>query len=333
MKTPTVNGRRLSSRKLTLTFLSIIMTMSILFSSVFYLTSAHELDKRPSGDIGTTQLKDPDHELDEWIGRRSDDGKVALGQHLIALNFIALMLGALVSYLLARTALRPIERALNEQDRFTEDASHELRTPITSALLGNEIALKNPSLTLEDAKSIIANNVSDMQELKKLSDELLDQTPAGHLQEIPRKVSLEKLITDAMPTIKKLAEDKKINVIYNAATAVVTTYPKTVSKILTTLLDNSIKYSPEGTTVTITGSVQAHDVSIVVKDEGIGISKSDQAHVFDRFYRSDASRSEHDGYGLGLAIVKDLVAQIKGSIRVTSTINEGSKFTVRLPRD
>lgn len=306
------------------------MTMSIVFSSVFYLTSAHELDKRPSGDIYATQLQDPDHELDEWIGRRSNDSKVALAQRLLVLNLIAFAIGVLVSYLLARTALRPIERALNEQDRFISDASHELRTPITAALLTNEVALKNTLLTLTAAKSILADNVSDMQELKKLTDELLDQTNALQIDEDIREVDLQQLIIDAIAKHEKVAREKKIMLTYIAKKVSIATYPKTVAKILTILIDNSIKYSPEHTVVTIYGSVQPHEFIIAVKDEGIGISRADQSRVFDRFYRSDLSRGEYEGYGLGLSIAKGLVAQMKGSLRVTSATNAGSEFTMTL---
>ncbi|HEY8992412.1 MAG TPA: HAMP domain-containing sensor histidine kinase [Candidatus Microsaccharimonas sp.] len=332
MNQATHKGRRLSSRTLTLTFLAIIMTMSIIFSAVLYATSVHELEKRPSGDITATQPKDADRALDDWIGRRSDDSKAALAQHLIVLNIITLVLGAIVSYLLARTALRPIERALNEQDRFISDASHELRTPITAALLSNEVALKNHSLTLAQAKAVLAENVSDIQELKRLSDELLDQTNADRIHDTLHDVQLQKLVHDVVAKNEKMAHEKGIIITEKSDDIAIKTYPKTITKVLTVLIDNAIKYSADASTIVIEATDHDDDFMLRVKDEGIGISQSDQAHIFDRFYRSDASRTEHDGYGLGLSIASGLVKQMKGSITVTSKLGHGSEFIVRIPK-
>jgi two-component system phosphate regulon sensor histidine kinase PhoR len=99
------------------------------------------------------------------------------------------------------------------------------------------------------------------------------------------------------------------------------------------LIDNAIKYSQPGGTVAVNAIVHGNQVTIDVKDEGIGIKAADVPHIFDRFYRADASRSKQqaDGYGLGLSIAKQIADMHKGQILVKSTSGEGSVFTVKLP--
>ncbi|MDB5161820.1 MAG: putative Histidine kinase [Candidatus Saccharibacteria bacterium] len=331
MKKESKNQRRLPARKLMLSYLIVIMAMSLIFSSVFYITSLHELDKRPIADLKNTQLQDPDHELDEWIGRRSDDGRINLGIHLITLNLSALVIGGALSYWLARRTLRPIEKSLNEQDQFIADASHELRTPITSALLSNEVALKNSKLTLAGAKSTIEGNIKDMQELKRLSDELLSESGEGQKNVRISEVDIQKIVNDAIDTIAAISHTHA-TVIHNQVTAHITkTDAERLRKILVILLENAIKYSPPSSTVIVSSKQVKSGVEVTVKDHGMGIHKTDLESIFDRFYRADHSRSKTVGYGLGLSIAKKLVGEIGGTITASSTINVGSEFTVKLP--
>ncbi len=102
--------------------------------------------------------------------------------------------------------------------------------------------------------------------------------------------------------------------------------------ILDNLLQNAVSYTPSSGRVTLNVTASSSFTEISVRDTGIGISKADQSRIFERFYRVDAARSRNEGgTGLGLAIVKHLVIQIQGTIRVDSSLNEGSVFTVRLP--
>ena len=334
MKKMNKNGlRRLPAGKLMLSYLSVIMVMSIIFSVVLYATSIHEFDKPPAGSIKGTQLQDPDHVLDEWIGRRSDDGKANLAIRLVALNIGTLLIGGALSYVLARRTLRPIEKSLDEQDQFIADASHELRTPITSALLSNEIALKNKSLTLIDAKAVIEGNVKDMIELKKLSDELLYETHGEQKTVMLSEVDVSHVVDDAVTSVAIIARQKG-SIIKNETTpARVTTDAEKLRKVLIILIENALKYSAKGSTVTITGYVGKADVQIIVSDQGIGIDASDIPHIFHRFYRADHSRSGVAGHGLGLSIAQKYLADIDASISVKSSVNIGSAFTVKLPKN
>lgn len=325
------NVGRLPARALALSYLLVIMTMSIIFSFVFYSTSVHELDKRPLPDTSNATPRDSDRQLDEWIGRRSADGKVSLGLHLITLNVGTLLLGSGLSYWLARRTLRPIEKSLNEQDQFIADASHELRTPITTALLSNEIALKNTHLTLEDARAVLEGNVQDMQELKRLSDELLYESGETQREVVLRKVDILDGISKATEQVRGIAQEKQTPIINNASAYMVQTDSKRFTKILVILIENAIKYSPSKSEVTITSKLNTSSFDVIVTDHGIGIDKSELRAIFDRFYRVDHARSEITGYGLGLSIAKKLSKEIRATLLVESVVGSGSSFTVRLP--
>jgi len=327
------NTRRLPAGRLMFSYLAVIMAMSIIFSTVFYVTSVHELDKRPSSDIGISQPKDADHELDEWIGRRSDDSKGTLAIRLVTLNLVALFVGTFFSYWLSRRTLRPIEKALDEQDQFIADASHELRTPITSALLSNEVALKNKKLTLLQAKEIIEGNVKDMQELKELSDELLLQSHSVDETVEYSEVNLKKVTEEAVTQVSNAAKNKTITINNKIASTTLKTDASRLQKVLVIVIDNAIKYSNKQTTITLTSKTNKQDIEISIQDQGIGIAKADIANIFDRFYRADTSRTKTTGYGLGLSIAKRILNEINGTITVTSTPDVGSTFSVKVPRN
>ena len=110
--------------------------------------------------------------------------------------------------------------------------------------------------------------------------------------------------------------------------------PESLTDVLTILIDNAIKYSPEKSTIVIESAVQDKTVELMVKDQGIGIREADKDHVFDRFYRADTSRSKLnvEGYGLGLSIAKRLIELQHGTVSVTSIVGKGSTFTIKLPK-
>jgi len=334
MKKTNKNGlRRLPAQKLMLSYLSVIMVMSIIFSIVLYATSVHEFDKTPVGDIKGTQLQDPDHVLDEWIGRRSADGKANVAIRLIALNIGTLLVGGALSYVLARRTLRPIEKSLDEQDQFIADASHELRTPITSALLSNEIALKNNALTLAGAKSVIEGNVQDMKELKKLSDELLYEPHGGQKTAVLDEVDIRSVVDTAAMSLSVVARQQGSTIKNLTTSLTVTTDAEKLQKVLIILIENALKYSAKESIVTITSKVSNVDVEIIVSDQGIGIDAADLSHIFHRFYRADHSRTGVVGHGLGLSIAQKYGTDIGAVISVKSSINIGSEFTIKLPRN
>jgi signal transduction histidine kinase len=131
----------------------------------------------------------------------------------------------------------------------------------------------------------------------------------------------------------KIAQIKKIIIKNSAKDMTLKAEHHTLVELLVILIDNAVKYSPEGSTVIISSSQQNKTGKISIKDQGAGISATDLPHIFDRFYRADASRSKinAEGYGLGLAIAKKIADSLNGSIEVKSAPNRGSTFTISIP--
>ena len=319
--------------KLAASYLAVIMVMSVGFSLILYFTSTHDLEKRP--DPATLDLTlnqhDPDHVIDDWLGRRADDNRSQLAARLLVLNSMTFVVGACLSYYLARRTLQPIEKVMRDQERFIADASHELRTPLTAILLSNEVALRTKTMKIADARRLIEQNVGDINELKTLSDELLDVSMDTREPTIQKRVSLKKLITTAVEQVAPLTKAKQMTITVEATNAHVATDKSMLIKILIILLDNAIKYSPDKSQVRISCNEGSGGVTISVIDNGMGIAAHDLKHIFERFYRTDASRSQIGGHGLGLAIAVKLVAKLHGELTVESTPKKGSTFSIWLP--
>ena len=138
----------------------------------------------------------------------------------------------------------------------------------------------------------------------------------------------------ALESVSPLAASKQISLnLDTPATLMATGDPQRLSQLLYILLDNAIKYTPNGGEVRLSLSDEARQLCIKVQDTGIGIKQEDQDHIFERFYRADKSRSRQmGGHGLGLSIAKWIVGTHGGSIQLVSEVGKGSTFVIRIPR-
>jgi len=211
---------------------------------------------------------------------------------------------------------------MEEQTRFVADASHELRTPLTALMLDFEVALRDKKMDLKTAKKIIGEGLEEGKKLKKLSDSLLELVNNKNVVMVKEKFNLEEIISEVT---KKITVTKKIGV-----KEMIGVKDK-IEELLVILLDNAVKYGNKK--VTIETKKINNQIIIVVKDDGIGISKEDLPHIFDRFYRTDNARLKKDegGYGLGLSIAKKIVEDHKGKIEVKSELGKGSEFRLIFP--
>lgn len=229
-----------------------------------------------------------------------------------------------------------LEMSFKQQKQFVEDASHELRTPI-SIMKGHLSLLdrwgkSNPQV-LDKSLSVT------LQELGRLEDivhELLDLTRSEN--ELPtEEVAVLKPIRLLERTFKRFAVlhpeiQFEIDVASLSADAMIRVVPRHLEQVLLILLDNAVKYSTSGTTITLLGQIHEDRMQMVVQDQGIGIPPEDLPHVFDRFYRVDKARSRaQGGTGLGLAIAKRLVEGNGGVINIESDQQQGTKVTLSFP--
>ena len=329
---------RSTTARLAASYLAIIMILSLGFSFVLYNDSAHELGRQiPSPSIIAPGFEDPngDFSYRHFFQRRIDEGRGHLLDRLIILNLFVLILGAALSYYLARRTLEPIEDAMDAQSRFVSDASHELRTPLTAILSSNEVALRKPHLTLAQAKKTLQSNVEEMVKLKALSDSLLNLSKQDSTQPLAlQPVSMQDVASEAMNRVLTAAQAKKITVQDEVPAIKVKADSDSLAQVLAILLDNAIKYSPEAGTVQLSGHQQNGHGYLSVKDHGAGIAAKDLPHIFERFYRADSARNTSasgGGHGIGLSIAQKIIEQHHGLISVTSAPGHGSTFTVQLP--
>jgi two-component system sensor histidine kinase CiaH len=288
--------------------------------------SGHQADGGKTADDSRDQVY-------EYIEQRIEEGRHNLLMRLLYLNTGALLLGSLISYVLARRSLEPIEASMEAQAQFVSDASHELRTPLTAIQTSNEVFLRRPKPTIGDAKSLIEQNTEDVKRLKTLSDALLNLAQNKHAAVAVGPVSLQQVVSHAVTQIVPQASQKSLSINDEVPDVRVMAEQATLTQALVILLDNAIKYSEPGKPISLSSRTKGKYLFLDVQDEGIGIRASDIPHLFRRFYRADTSRTHggRTGYGLGLAIAKQIMENQHGDIEVASTLGEGSTFSLKIP--
>jgi two-component system OmpR family sensor kinase len=229
-----------------------------------------------------------------------------------------------------QAAYRQAEQSLQAQRRFVADASHELRTPLTTIRGNLGLLQRRPPIVEEDKQAVVADMVDETNRLIRLVNDLLvlARSDAGRpLRNEP--VPLGPLLDDICRQAKLLGA-KRIIECERVPEAAVVGDRDILKQVLLILLDNALKFTPVGGTITIGAAVVDGRVAIRLRDTGPGIAPEALPHIFERFYRADASRAGTSA-GLGLAIARELVEAQQGTITVDSEIGQGSTFTVTLP--
>ena len=240
-------------------------------------------------------------------------------------------LGQLSSVLNATFAR--LEAAFERQQQFTSDAAHELRTPLAIMISEAQTSLARPR-TGEDYKSALEDCLETAQQMRKLTDTLLDlarlETASGHGERT--EIDLADIAQHWLRNLQPLALRHQVTLQNDLSAAPVITVPERMSLAVTNLIVNAISYNrPHGEVLVATRSDATHAI-FSVADTGIGIEQADLPRIFDRFYRADKARSRTGGHaGLGLSICKAIVDAEDGVIEVQSEFAKGTVFTIRLP--
>jgi len=223
--------------------------------------------------------------------------------------------------------------------RFTADASHELKTPLTVLRAGVERAITTPHLPPE-ALPALEETVQEVKRMTELVDALLTLARADEgIAPLHReRVDLRALVEETRETGELLAEQAgvQIEVATPAEPVVLQVDGQRFRQLVLNLLTNAVKYTPRGGSVRVQLGQEDSRVTLSVADTGIGIALGDLPHIFDRFWRADSARTrtgERPGAGLGLAICKWIAEAHGGRIEVASRAGRGTTFTVTLPRD
>jgi signal transduction histidine kinase len=228
--------------------------------------------------------------------------------------------------------LARLERAFEQQDRFVGDAAHELRTPLATLRTNLEVIQADPDATLSDYREMTFALERALTRLERLVAGLL-LLASAEKQMAPEEVSLGPLLEEVLLELKPLADERQVSLHLDGEIGMgVRGDGRLLASAFGNLVENGIRYNHPGGKVTVSPCREGDWAMIAVADTGIGISEEEQAHIFDRFYRADRSRSRHrGGAGLGLSIVAHVIQQHGGQVEVESTPGVGSTFTVRLP--
>lgn len=336
--------------KLTAWYVLLILIISVAFSVGIYEIATSELDRFDQQQQRRLEnkLKDPfvtqlPEDIRSELERRLAEGSfIDESKRRIRLTLLLLNLGILISsgslgYFLAGRTLRPIDEMVKQQNQFISDASHELKTPLTALKTELEVNLRDKNLSLPESKKLLQSNLEEVNSLVHLSESLLTLSQ-NHEQKnysSPVNIIVNELVEAALKKVIPLAKDKKI--IFENKTGKESFYGQfnSLKDCLVILLDNAIKYSQKETKITINSGRTDGMIYLSIADQGIGIAKKELPFIFNRFYRSDISRTKNNtkGFGLGLSIAKKIIVSHNGKISVKSVENKGTTFTIYLPKN
>jgi two-component system sensor histidine kinase MprB len=217
-----------------------------------------------------------------------------------------------------------LDESVRAQRQLVADASHELRTPVTSLRTNIEILLDGGELSEEDRRRLLTDVVEQSEELSALVNDLIElargDLPPGSVED----VRLDHVVEESVARARRNSPDIEVRASLLGVT--MDGVPERLGRAINNLLDNAARHSSSGDVV----EVIVDDRGVVVRDHGSGVDPEDLPYVFDRFYRGANSRGRQ-GSGLGLAIVRQVALQHGGSVGVANAPNGGAIFTMRLP--
>ncbi|MBP2630617.1 MAG: phoR 1 [Firmicutes bacterium] len=255
--------------------------------------------------------------------------------HLLLVGLVCSLLSFFASFFLAKHAIKPIQTSLEQQNSFVSDASHELRTPITIIQTNLDI-IKGASSheTIADNEKWLSNIQDETTAMTELINSLLFLARADANQQLMEKeyFPLNPTVLDAIHPFEVIAKKNNITLTTDM-NGPMTALGDAIrlKQVLTILIDNAIRHTPEHGSVVAGCHSKDDAIYITVTDTGEGIAKENQHKIFDRFYQVDESRHK-GGSGLGLSIAKWIIEQHGGSISVSSTLGNGTIFTIKLPK-
>ena len=226
-----------------------------------------------------------------------------------------------------------LEAGVAARRQLVADASHELRTPLAAMRAELDVTLRDPSRTPAE-RAALESVREDVDRMTRTVGNLLTLALAdeGGLELLRTPVDLARLAENAVDPLRALAALGQVTLEFHGEPSWTTGDPQRLTQALTNLVENAIKFTPAGGRVTVSTWERGHEVGVTVADTGVGIDPETQSQIFDRFYRTDGSRSRASGgSGLGLAICKEIAVAHGGRIWVESRTGHGSTFSIGLP--
>ncbi len=257
---------------------------------------------------------------------------------IIALGVIAIVLAAVASWTIARSAVRPLGDALRLQRSFVADASHELRTPLTVLDARIQLLQRRPPDPPELGAALAGLRRDTRNLIDVVTDLLLiTESAAGTFdREAADGAPIDQVLAETADDMALLADARSVHVLAEVTTSARVRVPATsLRRVMVALVQNAIVHTPSGGTVEMAARVVGKRAEIVVTDTGTGIADRDRDRVFDRFARgTDAESSDASGrrgFGIGLSLVRDVVERHGGRVEVAETSAAGTTMRLDLP--
>lgn len=277
---------------------------------------------------------------DFYIAAKNIDSEVGvlekLAFTLICVLLLTLILVFLICLYFANRSIKPIEAAWEKQNQFIADASHELKTPLTTINTNIDVLLAHGDCTIDSEKKWLMYIKDESTRMAKLTNDLLYLAKIEHNSEnktVFSAISLTNEVRSVLLTMEAVIYERNLTTEDNIKDDIVIKGDnEQIKQLVMILLDNAIKYTPKGGKITVTLSAADKHAVLSVRNTGDGIPPEDAEKIFDRFYRSDKSRARSSGgYGLGLAIAKSIAASHGGTIKLSCARGKYTEFIVRLP--
>lgn len=272
-------------------------------------------------------------EIDEYQIQiiRNIDSEISSLRQLIFVFIIGILISLIITYYLAvyltKKALIPIETAWNNQAKFIQDASHELRTPISIISSKLERMLKHPNGTISDELETIADAMSEIRRSKKMISDLLSLTKEEAITKLNiTEVNIKNFIKDICVDYVDIADiqEKRFEMNFNLKNETIFTDENKLRQLLLIFIDNAFKYTKENDFIAI--NINQKDnvyTEIFIIDSGVGIKQEDIPYIFDRFFRSENVRDKDiEGSGIGLSIAKMIAINLGAEISVKCENNK-----------
>jgi heavy metal sensor kinase len=230
--------------------------------------------------------------------------------------------------------LQKLAEGIEEQKRFLSDAAHELRTPLALMKSSLQLAQSQPRTT-GFYEQTIRQVLEDLDRLNRLIQQMLE---LSRLESLPARLEWEpldlgQLLEEIVDSFTEYARERGFSLVYQRGAARVFGHPEQLRRLFSNLLENAVQYGPAGTPITVRLETDNRVIRVHVHDEGGQIPPEDCAHLFDRFYRVHKARDRNSGgTGLGLSIANEIAVLHGGQIVVQSNPQEGTTFTVQLPK-
>jgi heavy metal sensor kinase len=231
--------------------------------------------------------------------------------------------------------LERLENSFETQRRFMADASHELRTPLAIVRGESEVALAKENRSHEELRESLAIVSDESGRLTKIVEDLftLSRADAGQFKTNFKQIYLDEILSDCLRNVRVLAEKKSLSVNFSAEETIISGDEQLLRRMFLNLFDNAVKYNRKDGEI----SVNLTDNTVTISDTGIGIAADERTKIFERFYRTDKSRTRGEepntsGAGLGLSIAGWIAELHQAELKLSESDESGSTFIVIFPR-